>query len=92
MRRLRPPSTYFTGRVWSADELTGLAAGWLDAIPDRIRSAPGVTAMVLGNHPEAVALFFARFQRDLGTMIVTGRMVSASVCTSVNVGRPGGAE
>jgi long-chain acyl-CoA synthetase len=59
MRRLLPPSTDFKGRVWSADELAGLAAGWLDAIPDRTRSAPGLTAMVLGNHPEAVALFFA---------------------------------
>ena len=53
---LRPPSILFQGRHWSADELTELAAYWLGALRDA--DAP-LLAVVMANHPQAVAAFFA---------------------------------
>lgn len=46
----------FRGRDWPADELTSLAARWLDVVRDD--GAP-LVAVVMGNHPQAVAAFFA---------------------------------
>lgn len=51
-----PPSILFEGRRWSADELADMATGWLEALP--ADDAP-LLAVVMANHPEAVAAFFA---------------------------------
>src|SRR6185369_3463897 len=54
-----PPSIVFEGRLWPADEVAAVAAGWLDVLRARIPRAARLTAMTLSNHPEAVALLFA---------------------------------
>ena len=56
---LVPPSITFKARLWSSEELTAVAAGWLDLIGDRLSPSCEVTALVLSNHPLSVALFFA---------------------------------
>ena len=57
--RYPPPAIVFKGQLWSADEMASIAAGWLEAIGDAGAPRSGLTAMVMTNHPEAVALFFA---------------------------------
>jgi acyl-coenzyme A synthetase/AMP-(fatty) acid ligase len=54
--RLGPPSLLFRGRDFAADELTLLAARWLGELSGD--SAP-LAAVVMANHPQAVAAFFA---------------------------------
>jgi non-ribosomal peptide synthetase component F len=54
-----PPSIVFEGRLWPADEMAALSAGWLDVLRDRIPGSAELTAMPLSNHPLAVALLFA---------------------------------
>jgi hypothetical protein len=54
-----PPSIVFEGRLWPAEEVAAVAAGWLDVLRARIPSAARLTAMTLSNHPEAIALLFA---------------------------------
>jgi acyl-CoA synthetase (AMP-forming)/AMP-acid ligase II len=54
-----PPPITFEGKVWSSDELTALALAWRDALDDEAATSTRPTAVVMANHPEAVALFFA---------------------------------
>ena len=56
---LRPPSIVFNGRRWPADEVAAVAAGWLEAIHGALPPAPRLTAMLMTNRPDAIALFFA---------------------------------
>jgi len=56
---LRPPPIVFNGRRWPSDELAAIAAGWLDYLHASIPRTAGLTAMLMSNHPHAVALFFA---------------------------------
>ncbi|HKZ05009.1 MAG TPA: long-chain fatty acid--CoA ligase [Methylomirabilota bacterium] len=57
--RYPPPPVVFKGRLWSAEEMASIAAGWLDIVRERTPARPGLTAMLMANHPEAIALFFA---------------------------------
>lgn len=54
-----PPSLVFRGESWSGDRVAGMAAAWREALRDALGEAPGPLAMVMANHPESVALFFA---------------------------------
>ena len=54
-----PPPLLFQGTEWSAATLTRLALGWRQALRKELDEDPSPTAMVMANHPEAVALFFA---------------------------------
>ena len=54
-----PPSIVFESRLWPAEEVGAVAAGWLDVLRARIPRTARLTAMTLSNHPEAVALLFA---------------------------------
>lgn len=54
-----PPLIVFESRLWPAEEVAAVAAGWLDVLRARIPHTAGLTAMTLSNHPEAVALLFA---------------------------------
>jgi acyl-coenzyme A synthetase/AMP-(fatty) acid ligase len=53
---LRPPSIVFNGHRRSADELLEMATWWLGALRG---DGAQLTAVVMANHPEAVAAFFA---------------------------------
>lgn len=53
------PSIAFDGRVWPADEIAVIAGGWVDAAREAVPSGARVTAMLMSNHPETVALLFA---------------------------------
>ena len=54
-----PPPIAFRDRLWPSDEVAAIAAGWLDALRDSVPQTAGLTAMLMSNHPHAVALFFA---------------------------------
>jgi acyl-CoA synthetase (AMP-forming)/AMP-acid ligase II len=54
-----PPPIVFRGRRWSREELVILAGAWRDALEGERRAARSPAALVMANHPEAVALFFA---------------------------------
>ena len=54
-----PPSIVFESRLWPAEEVAAVAAGWLDVLRAGIPRTARLTAMTLSNHPEAVALLFA---------------------------------
>ena len=54
-----PPPVFFRGRHLSAGEMAGMAAAWWDVLGAPFRASSQLTAMVMANHPEAVALFFA---------------------------------
>ena len=54
-----PPSVFFGGRLWPSDELSAMAAGWLETLHATIPPEAELTALPLVNHPEAIALFFA---------------------------------
>lgn len=54
-----PPPVFFRGRHWSAAEMAGLAGAWWSALGEPFRASSQLTAMVMANDPEAVALFFA---------------------------------
>ena len=56
---INPPAVAFGDRLFSADEMAGIAAGWCDIIQESIPAPARVTALPLSNHPEAIALFFA---------------------------------
>jgi acyl-CoA synthetase (AMP-forming)/AMP-acid ligase II len=58
MRDLVPPTIVFQGATWTADALTALAAGWHERARQHAPSAIMI-AMVMANHPESAALFFA---------------------------------
>ncbi len=57
MPSLAPPPIRFQGREWSSDELAAMALGWRAELADDESTRP--TGLVLANHPESVALFFA---------------------------------
>jgi acyl-CoA synthetase (AMP-forming)/AMP-acid ligase II len=57
--RLAPPPIFSGGRSWSSDELASMATGWLDRVRAAVPRAAGLTAIVVNNHPETVALLFA---------------------------------
>ena len=59
MAGLNPPPVVFQGRCWSSSELIGMAVGWRNAVCETFRPLPALITMVMANHPEAVALFFA---------------------------------
>lgn len=52
-----PPPILFRGRTWASDEIAGMAGSWRSALAGR--TPGGLTAMVMANRPEAIALFFA---------------------------------
>ena len=54
-----PPSIVFKGRRWSSEEMAAAAAGWLGIVHGSMPPVAGLTAMLMTNHPEAVALFFS---------------------------------
>ena len=54
-----PPPVFFRGRLLAAGEMAGMAAAWWDVLGAPFRASSQLTAMVMANHPEAVALFFA---------------------------------
>lgn len=54
-----PPPILFQGAYWSSRELTHLALVWRDALGKAFGVSSSPIAMVMANHPEAVALFFA---------------------------------
>ena len=54
-----PPPVFFGGRLWPSDELSAMAAGWLETLHAPIPPEAELTALPLANHPEAIALFFA---------------------------------
>jgi acyl-CoA synthetase (AMP-forming)/AMP-acid ligase II len=70
MTSLAPPPLVFRGKRWSSDELAGMALAWLDAFGAEFRAGQAPTAMVLSNHPGAVALFFALSSLPVPLIIV----------------------
>ena len=54
-----PPAVFWNGRLWPSDELSAMAAGWLDTLRASIPPTAQLTALPLSNHPDAIALFFA---------------------------------
>jgi acyl-CoA synthetase (AMP-forming)/AMP-acid ligase II len=65
-----PPPILFEGREWPSAELSAMAAGWRDEIAEKLGDSTRPTGLVLANHPEAVALFFALscFERPIIAM------------------------
>ncbi len=59
MPSFNPPATLFQGRRWASEELAGIAAGWRDFALGDLGGPSGAIAVVMTNHPLAVALFFA---------------------------------
>jgi acyl-CoA synthetase (AMP-forming)/AMP-acid ligase II len=56
---VQPPSIAFRGARWSSDELAAIAAGWLDFVHASVPPSAELAAMLMSNHPQTVALFFA---------------------------------
>lgn len=54
-----PPSIVFKDRTWTSQEMAAIAARWVDEAQQAMPPATGLTAMLMTNHPEAIALFFA---------------------------------
>lgn len=54
-----PPPVVFRGEYWSPERIAGIGQVWREALGKPFRTSSDLTAMVMGNHPEAVALFFA---------------------------------
>jgi acyl-CoA synthetase (AMP-forming)/AMP-acid ligase II len=54
-----PPPIVFGGRRWESRELAAMAAGWIPVADAGFRSEAELAAVVLANHPVAIALFFA---------------------------------
>ncbi len=59
MTELRPPATHFGGRTWSPEELSALAVLWHRELVRQVGPEPPLVALVMRNHPESLALFFA---------------------------------
>ena len=59
MTDLRPCPVRFQERLWSRDELARLALLWRTELVGRLDPMPPLTAMVMANRPESIALFFA---------------------------------
>ena len=58
-RAIRPPAIVFKGRTWASDEMADVAAGYLAALQGALPPATGLTAMLMANQPDAIALYFA---------------------------------
>ncbi len=54
-----PPAVRFEDELFSSEALTVAAVGWLDFVRDRVAPTADSVAIALGNHPYALALFFA---------------------------------
>jgi acyl-coenzyme A synthetase/AMP-(fatty) acid ligase len=54
-----PPSIVFKERRWSSAEMSSMSAEWLETVHGSMPPQAGLTAMLMTNHPEAIALFFA---------------------------------
>lgn len=54
-----PPPLVFQGKCSSTGQLTGMAIAWRHALLGKLRHPAGPLAIVMVNHPESVALFFA---------------------------------
>lgn len=59
VRAYAPPPVFFRGRHWSTREMAGMAAAFRKALGEPFLASTRLSAMVMANHPEAVALFFA---------------------------------
>jgi acyl-CoA synthetase (AMP-forming)/AMP-acid ligase II len=59
MDALIPSSVTFEGRLWSRRELRDRAVRWRGDAARRLPRAPAPVAMVMANHPDAVALLAA---------------------------------
>ena len=56
---IMPPAIVFRGRLWPASEIAAIATARWNALGEPFRASSQLTAMVMANHPDAVALFFA---------------------------------
>ncbi|HXJ78879.1 MAG TPA: hypothetical protein VMS64_09380 [Candidatus Methylomirabilis sp.] len=65
-----PASVFFNGRLWPSDELSAMAAGWLEILHSTIPATAELTALPLVNHPEAIALFFALSSFPLSVVVL----------------------
>jgi len=54
-----PPPVVFRGEYWPPERIAGIGQVWREALGEPFQTSSDLTAMVMGNHPEAVALFFA---------------------------------
>lgn len=54
-----PPPIIFRGRLWSARDLSRVAAAWREALGRELGEAPGVLALAMASHPDVVAALFA---------------------------------
>ena len=54
-----PPAVFWNGRLRVSDELSAMAAGWLDTLCASIPPTAQLTALLLFDHPHAIPLFFA---------------------------------
>ena len=59
MTHCAPPPLVFQGKCWSTGQLTGMAIAWRHALLEKLRRPAGPLAIVMVNHPQSVALFFA---------------------------------
>jgi len=56
---LGPPAIVFKDRRWSSAEVAAVATGWLELIHASVSQGARMTAMLMANNPDAIALFFA---------------------------------
>lgn len=54
-----PPAIVFKDRRWPSTEVAAIAAGWLEVIHASVPPGARLTAMLMANQPDAIALFFA---------------------------------
>ena len=54
-----PPPILFRDRRWSGREISSIALAWREALGEEFSASSDPAAMVMANHLEAVALFFA---------------------------------
>jgi long-chain acyl-CoA synthetase len=54
-----PPSIVFRAARWSSEELTARAISWRAHLASALPTSAGPIAMVMTNHPQSVAAFFA---------------------------------
>ena len=59
MRSHTPPPVFFQQRLWSARQMSEIATAQWEALGEPFRISSQLTAMVMANHPEAVALMSA---------------------------------
>jgi long-chain acyl-CoA synthetase len=65
-----PPVVRFRGEEWSAERLAGMAERWRGTIEATQAGHTDVVALVMANHPESVALFFALGPLALSTVVL----------------------